>query len=82
MVVTRQDRVVIYQMEEREVEHTWSVEAESIFADQITFFDCSFLSGMWILQAKVSVQQWPLWEGITDFFIVVSETTQSLQINH
>ena len=43
MVVTRQDRVVIYQMEEREVEHTWSVETESFFADQITFFDCSFL---------------------------------------
>ena len=30
-------------MEEREVEHTWSVETESFFADQITFFDCSFL---------------------------------------
>ena len=23
VVVTRQDRVVVYQMEEREVEHTW-----------------------------------------------------------
>ena len=26
VVVTRQDRVVIYQMEEREVEHTWQLD--------------------------------------------------------
>jgi len=29
VVVTRQDRVVIYQMEEREVEHTWYVDSSS-----------------------------------------------------
>ena len=30
-MVTRQDRLVIYQMEEREVEHTWYLDFANVY---------------------------------------------------